>query len=147
MRSGPTKCRVVPGARTRAGTGVRGVLPRPGSCVEGVAGPGSRPGLGAPFVLSTARTGVNDPCRDMSHARTRRPMLLALVYGVFLVLVGITASALVAVSTLHVSRAMLDAFVSRDGAIACRRSGKCQGSNSLCTGNGMILLPVMQSKR
>ena len=45
-------------------------------------------------------------------------MLLALVYGVFLVLVGITASALVAVSSMHVSQAMLEAVVSRDGAIA-----------------------------
>ncbi|MEX0625284.1 MAG: diguanylate cyclase [Chloroflexota bacterium] len=54
----------------------------------------------------------------MSHARTRRPMLLALVYGVFLVLVGITASALVAVSSMHVSSSMLAAAVSRDGAIA-----------------------------
>ncbi len=44
-------------------------------------------------------------------------MLLALVYGVFLVLVGITASALVAVSSMHVSAAMLEAVVSRDGAI------------------------------
>jgi diguanylate cyclase (GGDEF)-like protein len=53
----------------------------------------------------------------MSHARTRRPLLLALVYGVFLVLVGITASALVAVASTHVSSAMLAAVVSRDGAI------------------------------
>jgi diguanylate cyclase (GGDEF)-like protein len=45
-------------------------------------------------------------------------MLLALVYGVFLVLVGITASALVAVSSMHLSNAMLAALVSRDGAIA-----------------------------
>jgi diguanylate cyclase (GGDEF)-like protein len=54
----------------------------------------------------------------MSHARTRRPLLLALVYGVFLVLVGITASALVAVSSMHVRSAMLEEVVSRDGAIA-----------------------------
>ena len=45
-------------------------------------------------------------------------MLLALVYGVFLVLVGITASALVAVASMHVSSAMLAAVVSRDGAIS-----------------------------
>ena len=44
-------------------------------------------------------------------------MLLALVYGVFLVLVGITASALVAIASTHVSSAMLAAVVSRDGAI------------------------------
>jgi diguanylate cyclase (GGDEF)-like protein len=45
-------------------------------------------------------------------------MLLALVYGVFLVLVGITASGLAAVSSTHVKNAMLESFVSRDGAIA-----------------------------
>jgi diguanylate cyclase (GGDEF)-like protein len=45
-------------------------------------------------------------------------MLLALVYGVFLVLVGITASGLAAVSSTHVKTAMLESFVSRDGAIA-----------------------------
>ena len=69
------------------------------------------------IVLSTAGTALPNVCGDMSHARTRRPMLLALVYGVFLVLVGITASALVAVSSTHVSDAMLEATVSRDGAI------------------------------
>ena len=45
-------------------------------------------------------------------------MLLALVYGVFLVLAGITATALVFVSSMHVSSAMLEAVVSQDGAIA-----------------------------
>jgi diguanylate cyclase (GGDEF)-like protein len=45
-------------------------------------------------------------------------MLLALVYGVFLVLVGITATALVFVSSMHVSSAMLESVVSQDGAIA-----------------------------
>ena len=45
-------------------------------------------------------------------------MLLALVYGVFLVLVGITASALVAISSMHITSAMLSDAVSRDGAIA-----------------------------
>jgi diguanylate cyclase (GGDEF)-like protein/putative nucleotidyltransferase with HDIG domain len=48
--------------------------------------------------------------------RRRRPMLLALVYGVFLVLVGVTASALVAVVTLHLSSATLNAAVSDDGS-------------------------------
>jgi diguanylate cyclase (GGDEF)-like protein len=70
------------------------------------------------IVLSTAGTALPNVCGDMTHARTRRPMLQALVYGVFLVLVGITASALVAVSSTHVSDAMLEATVSRDGAIA-----------------------------
>ncbi|MGH2358129.1 MAG: bifunctional diguanylate cyclase/phosphohydrolase [Candidatus Limnocylindria bacterium] len=52
-----------------------------------------------------------------SHALHRRPMLLALVYGVFLVLVGVTASALVAVSSMHVSSATLGAVVSRDQSL------------------------------
>ncbi len=50
-------------------------------------------------------------------AGRRRPMLLALVYGVFLVLVGITASALVAVASVHVSSATLAAVVSRDRSL------------------------------
>jgi diguanylate cyclase (GGDEF)-like protein len=45
-------------------------------------------------------------------------MLLALVYGVFLVLVGITATALVVVSSMHLSSAILASVVSQDGAIA-----------------------------
>jgi diguanylate cyclase (GGDEF)-like protein len=53
----------------------------------------------------------------MSHARTRRPMLLALVYGVFLVLVGITASALVAVASAHLSNATLNGVISRDASL------------------------------
>ncbi len=51
------------------------------------------------------------------EAGRRRPMLLALVYGVFLVLVGITASALVAVASVHVSSATLAAVVSRDRSL------------------------------
>jgi diguanylate cyclase (GGDEF)-like protein len=78
----------------------------------------TRPRTAPKIVLSTAGTELSNVCTDMSHAGTRRPMLLALVYGVFLVLVGITASALVAVSSTHVSGAMLAATVSRDGAIA-----------------------------
>jgi diguanylate cyclase (GGDEF)-like protein/putative nucleotidyltransferase with HDIG domain len=44
-------------------------------------------------------------------------MLLVLVYGVFLVLVGITAGALVMVSSAHLSSATLAATVARDGAL------------------------------
>jgi diguanylate cyclase (GGDEF)-like protein len=72
---------------------------------------------GAYFVLSTFGTALTNVCAHMSHARTRRPMLLALVYGVFLVLAGITAGALVTVTTSNVRQAMLEAAVSRDGAI------------------------------
>jgi diguanylate cyclase (GGDEF)-like protein len=44
-------------------------------------------------------------------------MLLALVYGVFLVLVGITASALVAITSAHLSNATLNGVVSRDASL------------------------------
>ncbi|MGH2456076.1 MAG: bifunctional diguanylate cyclase/phosphohydrolase [Candidatus Limnocylindria bacterium] len=44
----------------------------------------------------------------------RSPMLLALVYGIFLVLVGVTASALVVVTTTHLSSSTLSATVARD---------------------------------
>ena len=44
-------------------------------------------------------------------------MLLALVYGVFLVLVGITASALVAVASAHLSNATLNGVISRDASL------------------------------
>lgn len=44
-------------------------------------------------------------------------MLLALVYGVFLVLVGVTATALVTVATTHLSSATLNGVVARDRAL------------------------------
>src|SRR5438067_3889840 len=44
-------------------------------------------------------------------------------------------------------REMLLRCIVADGAIACCRSGKRQGSNSLCAGNEMILLAMTQSKR
>lgn len=44
-------------------------------------------------------------------------MLLALVYGVFLVLVGVTATALVTVAATHLSSATLNAVVARDRAL------------------------------
>jgi diguanylate cyclase (GGDEF)-like protein/putative nucleotidyltransferase with HDIG domain len=47
----------------------------------------------------------------------RRPMLLALVYGAFLVLVGITASALVVLTSAHLSSATMNAIVSRDASL------------------------------
>jgi hypothetical protein len=56
----------------------------------------------------------------MDHAlpvvrdRARRPMLLALVFGIFLVLIGVTASALVAISSDHIKRTTLGAIVTRD---------------------------------
>jgi diguanylate cyclase (GGDEF)-like protein len=47
----------------------------------------------------------------------RRPLLLALVYGVFLVLVGVTASGLVAVAGAHIKSAALQAVVGRDHSL------------------------------
>lgn len=44
-------------------------------------------------------------------------MLLALVYGVFLVLVGVTATALVTVAATHLSSATLNGVVARDRAL------------------------------
>ena len=49
--------------------------------------------------------------------RSRRPVLLALVFGIFLVLIGLTATALVAVTAMHLSTATLNAVVSRDRSL------------------------------
>jgi diguanylate cyclase (GGDEF)-like protein len=49
--------------------------------------------------------------------RSRRPVLLALVFGIFLVLIGVTATALVAVTAMHLSTATLNAVVSRDRSL------------------------------
>ena len=49
--------------------------------------------------------------------RTRRPMLLALVFGFVLVLVGVTASALVAVASAHLRSSTLTGVVSRDASM------------------------------
>ncbi len=59
----------------------------------------------------------------MRHARqttdrpARAPRLLVLVFGIFLVLVGITASALVAITTDHLARTTLNAVVGRDRSL------------------------------
>jgi diguanylate cyclase (GGDEF)-like protein len=53
----------------------------------------------------------------MSHARTRRPMLLAIVFGFVLVLVGVTASALVAVASAHLTSATVNGVISRDASL------------------------------
>ncbi len=54
--------------------------------------------------------------RDESD-RSRRPILLVLVFGIFLVLIGVTATALVAVTAMHLSSATLNAVVSRDRSL------------------------------
>ncbi len=50
-------------------------------------------------------------------ARTRRPLLLALVFGIFLMLIGLTATALVALTAMHLSSATLQAVVDRDRSL------------------------------
>jgi len=55
--------------------------------------------------------------RELATRSARRPMLLALVLAIFLVLVGITASALVAITSAHLATATLNATVSRDASL------------------------------
>jgi diguanylate cyclase (GGDEF)-like protein len=55
-----------------------------------------------------------DHALPVTRDRPRRPMLLALVFGIFLVLIGVTASALVAISSAHISQTTLSAIVTRD---------------------------------
>src|SRR2546423_3539254 len=55
--------------------------------------------------------------REQATRSARRPMLLALVLAIFLVLVGITASALVAITSAHLSTATLNATISRDASL------------------------------
>ncbi|MEO8510235.1 MAG: hypothetical protein ABI534_03235 [Chloroflexota bacterium] len=43
--------------------------------------------------------------RPRQASLARRPMLMALVYGVFLVLIGVTASVLVVITTANVKTA------------------------------------------
>src|SRR5918996_4144699 len=47
----------------------------------------------------------------------RRPMLLLLVFGVFLVLVGVTATALAAVTSSHLTTATVNASIERDASL------------------------------
>ena len=49
--------------------------------------------------------------------RARRPALLALVFGFVLVLVGVTASALVAIASAHLSSSTLTGVVTRDASL------------------------------
>jgi diguanylate cyclase (GGDEF)-like protein len=82
-------------------------------------------GTRRPIVLSTRpdrsatvrRTMGKDRTLAQRTQRTPRPMLLALVFGVVLVLVGVTASALVAVASGHLSSATLSSVVQRDASL------------------------------
>jgi diguanylate cyclase (GGDEF)-like protein len=55
--------------------------------------------------------------REQATRSARRPMLLALVLAIFLVLVGITASALVAITSAHLATAAVNATISRDASL------------------------------
>jgi hypothetical protein len=61
-----------------------------------------------PAMMSLARS---------ARGRTRRPMLLALVFGFVLVLVGVTASALAAVASDHLASSTLGGVVKRDASL------------------------------
>ena len=56
--------------------------------------------------------------RELATRGARRPMLLLLVLAIFLVLVGITASALVAITSAHLTTATVNATTSRDASLA-----------------------------
>ena len=51
-----------------------------------------------------------------SQPRTRRPLLLMLVFGAFLVIIGITASAQALMVSLHFSTGTLNTVVASDSA-------------------------------
>ena len=53
----------------------------------------------------------------LAGSRSRRPALLALVFGFVLVLVGVTASALVAIASAHLSSSTLTGVVTRDASL------------------------------
>ena len=85
-----------------------------------------RPDFTAPSLLGVCTAGglyyespgrSNQACSDRYETRSRRPLLLALVFGVFLVLIGVTATALVAVTAVHLSSATLQAVVDRDRSL------------------------------
>ncbi|HUH16836.1 MAG TPA: diguanylate cyclase [Methylomirabilota bacterium] len=58
-----------------------------------------------------------DAARSTTDPGRRAPPLLALVFGIFLVLVGIAASALVAVTSMHLSETTLKSVVARDRSL------------------------------
>ncbi|MGH2382801.1 MAG: bifunctional diguanylate cyclase/phosphohydrolase [Candidatus Limnocylindria bacterium] len=58
-----------------------------------------------------------DVARLTTNPGRRPPPLLALVFGIFLVLVGLTASALVAITSVHLSGTTLNAIVARDRSL------------------------------
>ena len=53
----------------------------------------------------------------LAGGRARRPALLVLVFGFVLVLVGVTASALVAIASAHLSSSTLTGVVTRDASL------------------------------
>ncbi len=69
-----------------------------------------------PTDSSRVMTVVRTVRRSVSLVRSRRPVLLVLVYGVFLTLVGITASAQAFVVSEHLSATALNSVESNDAA-------------------------------
>src|SRR5512146_3487589 len=64
-----------------------------------------------------AGSGAASAHRDAVPARRRFPVLMALVYGLFLVLVGLTASAQAGLVSAHVSATMLNNVVVTDASL------------------------------
>ena len=62
-------------------------------------------------MRSTLPPAAGDPA-------PRRPLVLIVVFATFLVLVGVTASALVAITSAHISTATVNATLSRDASLA-----------------------------
>lgn len=76
----------------------------------------------SPIILFLTRTpGAYGLLMDVARLTTkpgrRAPPLLALVFGIFLVLVGLTASALVAITSVHLSGTTLNVVVARDRSL------------------------------
>ena len=74
-------------------------------------------------------------------------MLLALVFGIFLVLIGVTASALVAIASQHLSYTALAAIVSRDrDLVELFVEGNLETSDLTGAGPSRSRLRVLQAK-
>jgi diguanylate cyclase (GGDEF)-like protein len=81
------------------------------------------PAAAPPPAAPTGRAASPDaaamamPAAPATRARTVRPMLLLVVYGMFLVVVGVTASAQAILVSAHFSAAALNTTIASDGAI------------------------------
>ena len=66
---------------------------------------------------NTTHDHRQDASRQPARVRPPRPVILLLVYGVFLVIVGITATGLVGLTSAHVTTNVLNQSVAADGRI------------------------------